>query len=99
MPQVIEDRSALAGPGRKIGLCYSRTPNNLEGPHREENMAADPEPKVLEGEWACTRNGIIEFPDMATVERWYSADEYKPLLNLRLGAASGAAIAVNGVPT
>ncbi len=62
-------------------------------------LAADPEPKVLEGEWVCTRNGIIEFPDMATVERWYSADEYKPLLNLRLGAASGAAIAVNGVPT
>ncbi len=61
-------------------------------------IAADSEPKVLEGEWPCTRNVIIEFPDMETVERWHASDEYKPLLDLRLGAASGMAIAVNGVP-
>ncbi len=27
-------------------------------------LAADPEPKVLEGDWSGIRNGIIEFPDM-----------------------------------
>ncbi len=60
-------------------------------------IAADPEPKVLEGEWTGTRNVIIEFPDMDTVERWHNSDEYKPLLDMRLGAARGNVIGVNGV--
>ncbi len=60
-------------------------------------IAADPEPKVLEGEWTGTRNVIIEFPDMVTVERWHDSDEYKPLLDMRLGAARGNVIGVNGV--
>ncbi len=60
-------------------------------------IAADPDPKVLEGEWTGTRNVIIEFPDMEAVERWHTSDEYKPLLDMRLGAARGNVIAVNGV--
>lgn len=60
-------------------------------------IAAEPNPKVLEGEWTGTRNVLIEFPDMEAVERWHSSDEYKPLLDLRQGAARGTVIAVNGV--
>jgi uncharacterized protein (DUF1330 family) len=60
-------------------------------------IAAEPEPKVLEGERTGTRNVAIEFPDMEAVQRWHSSDEYKPLKDLRLGAARGNVIAVNGV--
>ena len=60
-------------------------------------LAFDPETKVLEGEWAGVHNVIIEFPDMDALELWYNSDDYKPLLEMRLGAARGNAIAVNGV--
>ena len=40
---------------------------------------------------------VIEFPDMDALERWYNSDDYKPLLEIRLRAARGNAIAVNGV--
>ena len=60
-------------------------------------IAADPEPKVMEGEWTGVRNVIIEFPDMDTLERWHKSDDYKPLLELRQAAARGNLIAVNGV--
>ncbi len=61
-------------------------------------LAAVPEPKVLEGEWRGIRNGIIEFPDMDAIERWYNSDDYKPLLDMRLGATRGGnIIAMNGI--
>ena len=60
-------------------------------------LAFEPETKVLEGEWAGVHNVIIEFPDMDALERWYNSDDYKPLLEIRLRAARGNAIAVNGV--
>ncbi len=40
---------------------------------------------------------IIEFPDMETIERWYKSDEYKPQLELRLGAARGNLVVLDGV--
>lgn len=60
-------------------------------------IASDPQPKTLEGEWSGTRNVIIEFPDMAAIERWHHSDEYKPFLTLRRSATRGNVIAVNGL--
>ncbi len=60
-------------------------------------LAAEANPKVLEGEWGGTRNVIAEFADMEMLERWYNSDDYKPLLEMRLGASLGNLIAVNGV--
>ena len=60
-------------------------------------IAADAEAKIFEGEWSGVRNVIGEFPDMDTLERWYNSDGYKPLLEMRLGAARGNLVAVNGV--
>ena len=59
-------------------------------------LTAEPNPKVLEGEWAGVNNVIIEFPDMDAVERWHKSDEYKPLLELRLGITRGNLVAFNG---
>ncbi len=60
-------------------------------------LSFEPNVKVLEGEWSGVSNVVIEFPDMDALERWYNSDDYKPLLAMRLRAARGNAIAVNGV--
>ena len=60
-------------------------------------LASDTDAQVLEGEWSGVRNVIIEFPDMDAVERWHKSDDYKPLLDMRLGAARGNLVALNGV--
>ena len=35
------------------------------------------------GHWTPERVVIIEFPDMETLTRWYTAPEYQPLIALR----------------
>lgn len=35
------------------------------------------------GHWKPERVAIIEFPDMASLDRWYTAPEYQPLIALR----------------
>jgi uncharacterized protein (DUF1330 family) len=45
--------------------------------------------KVLEnGHWQPDRVVIIEFPDMAALNAWYSSPEYQPLITLRQGSTS-----------
>ncbi len=60
-------------------------------------IAADPKYKVLEGEWNGVSNVIIEFPDLDAADRLYSSDEYKDLLDVRLGATRGNLIVLNGI--
>jgi uncharacterized protein (DUF1330 family) len=40
------------------------------------------------GDWKPERVVIIEFPDMASLERWYNAPEYQPLIALRKASTS-----------
>ena len=43
--------------------------------------------KVLETKnWLPDRVIVFEFPDMATLETWYSSPEYQPLIALRQSA-------------
>ena len=60
-------------------------------------LAVGTDAKVFEGEWSGVRTIIIEFPDMESIERWHTSDDYKPLLEMRLGATRGNLIAVTGV--
>lgn len=53
--------------------------------------------EVMEGEWSGARTVISEFPDMETLKAWYHSDDYKPLLGMRLRAARGNFVVVNGV--
>ena len=52
---------------------------------------------VVEGEWPHPRLVIIEFPSRAAAEAWYRSPEYQAILPLRLKAASGNAVFVEGV--
>ena len=51
---------------------------------------------TLEGDWEPGRIVLLEFPDLATAERWYHSDEYQAARKLREGAARFRAIAVAG---
>jgi uncharacterized protein (DUF1330 family) len=53
------------------------------------------EPK--EGGWTPKRVVVLEFPAMEQARKWYHSAEYKPLLEMRLKAASSKLILVDGV--
>ena len=40
------------------------------------------------GHWRPERVVIIEFPDMDSLQRWYNAPEYQPLIALRKACTS-----------
>jgi uncharacterized protein (DUF1330 family) len=52
--------------------------------------------KTLEGGWSPPRLVVLEFPDMAAVERFYHSPEYKPVLEMRLRAGKSKAILADG---
>ena len=60
-------------------------------------VAITPDFDVLEGDWKAQRIVIIEFADMQALRRWYEADEYQPLIEMRQSAARGDMIALNGL--
>lgn len=52
---------------------------------------------VLEGDWEPTRLVVLEFPDMATLQAWYTSAEYAPVKSIRLEAAESRMIALEGL--
>ena len=55
------------------------------------------ETDVLEGDWRPGRIIVAEFPDMASLKRWYQSPEYTELIALRQRAARTNMIAVEGL--
>ena len=53
--------------------------------------------ETKEGGWAPTRLVVLEFPTMARAREWYHSPEYAPALAMRLKAAKGRLILVEGV--
>jgi uncharacterized protein (DUF1330 family) len=53
--------------------------------------------EILEGDWKPNRVVIVEFPDKASIRRWYEAPEYQPLIALRQSAATDVMIMLDGV--
>ncbi len=51
---------------------------------------------VLEGEWEPHRIVVLEFPDGAAIQRFYSSPEYQAARAKRVGAAQMSMIAVEG---
>jgi uncharacterized protein (DUF1330 family) len=52
---------------------------------------------VLEGDWQPPRLVMLEFKDLEAARRWYESEAYQEVKQLREGAASFRAIAVQGV--
>ena len=53
--------------------------------------------ETREGGWAPKRVVVLEFPSMDEARRWYHSPEYRPILEMRLKAASARLILVEGV--
>lgn len=52
--------------------------------------------EVLEGDITPKRVVVIEFPDVATLKRWYRSPEYQAILPLRKRASKGSLFLVEG---
>lgn len=51
---------------------------------------------VLSGSFHPDRAVLIEFPDMATLRRWFDSPEYRPLDELRKECGEEILIAIDG---
>ena len=52
--------------------------------------------EVVEGDWRPTFPVMIEFPGVEQAKRWYTSQEYEPLLKLRLESTRGNALFIEG---
>jgi uncharacterized protein (DUF1330 family) len=53
--------------------------------------------QALEGDWKPKRVVVTEFPSIEQARRWYDSEEYRALKALRLRAARGSVVLVEGV--
>lgn len=53
--------------------------------------------EVLEGDHRPARLVVLEFPNMATLKRWYDSEEYRALKTLRQRVTSSMIFAAEGV--
>ncbi len=51
---------------------------------------------VVEGDWVPVFPVLIEFPDLDRAQRWYHSEEYRAPKALRLAAARGNAVFIEG---
>jgi uncharacterized protein (DUF1330 family) len=65
--------------------------------YRGELLAVDESPRVVEGEWPCTRTVLIKFPDADEAERWYSSPEYQAIAKHRHAGGRTNAVLVAGI--
>lgn len=52
---------------------------------------------VVEGEWPHPRLVVIQFPSRAAAEGWYHSEAYQKIIPLRLKAAAGNLVIVDGM--
>ena len=55
------------------------------------------EVEVITGNWKPRRLVIIEFPNMATLKKWYQSKDYQKINKIREEASTGSFIFVDGV--
>lgn len=60
-------------------------------------LAADEEPRVLEGRWTGDKVVLLEFPDEARLEAWLRSPEYVRIAVDRKAGAQGPVLLVHGV--
>ena len=53
--------------------------------------------KVLEGDWEPHRLVIVEFPDLASLMKWYTSPEYSRLKAIREKSAKTRIIVLEGI--
>jgi uncharacterized protein (DUF1330 family) len=65
--------------------------------HGGEYVALGGKVIVFEGDWEPSRLVVIQFPDLASVQRLFDDPEYHPLIALRQRGADSEIVAVEGM--
>lgn len=60
-------------------------------------LAVDEAPKILEGDWTCTRTVLAEFSSEAAALGWYNSEAYQKLARHRFNASEGEVVLVKGM--
>jgi uncharacterized protein (DUF1330 family) len=66
--------------------------------YRGQVLVSDESPRLLEGQWRCSRTVIIRFDDEPEALRWYQSDNYQAAVRLREGCSSCNLVLVKGLP-
>lgn len=65
-------------------------------PHGGKVLAFSETPDVIEGSVAEPRFVLLEFPSRGAFRDWYDSEEYQAILPLRLEAAPGTLVVIEG---
>lgn len=58
-------------------------------------LSVETAPRVLEGEWSCTRTVLLEFESVEAAQAWYDSPTYQSVVHMR-HAASDCNLAILG---
>ena len=75
---------------------YRRLAPAIIAAHGGRYLARGGRTRLLEGDVEPRRMVLLEFPDMASLERFYDSAEYQRIVALRQRASRGSLIAVEG---
>lgn len=80
-------------------LRYAERVATAIGSHGGRVLAADDAPRPIEGTLTHPRVVLLEFPNAAAFESWYTSDEYQEIAKDRLAATEGTVTLVRGLPS
>jgi uncharacterized protein (DUF1330 family) len=61
-------------------------------------LAADEQPRVVEGQWDCEKIVIMSFPDEPAFRSWAESPEYRAISRDREAGADTVVLLVQGIP-
>jgi uncharacterized protein (DUF1330 family) len=65
--------------------------------HGGRLLVASDQVDVREGQWPPGRVIVVEFPDSAAANAWYTDPDYQPLLKIRFESSDGILGFIDGV--
>lgn len=66
--------------------------------HAGRLLAADENPKVIEGSWDRDKVVLMSFPDEAAYREWAESPDYQEIAKDRKAGAAAVALLVRGIP-
>lgn len=66
--------------------------------HRGSLLAADEQPRTVEGTWSHKKIVLMSFPDEAAFQEWAESAEYQRIAQDRKAGAQAVVLLVQGLP-
>ena len=81
---------------RETYARYGSAFMDIFSPYGGKLLSVEEAPEVLEGEWACTRTVLLEFPCEETAHAWYGSAEYQAIAQHRRAASVANVVLIGG---